>query len=219
MANKSQSGFSSTQVLAESAVMVALSIALFAVSEIIPWPSWLQGGGITLFGQVPIVVLSYRHGIKAGLPAALVLGIFELIMGLSNFGYVKGAVSYLVVALFDYLLAYGLLGLGGIFRKAFEKKESFRARQVPALALGSVFACALRFLCHFLSGVTVWSEYTQSGGGFTNLDSLIHGITKASVIYSVTYNGGYMLPETIITVVGAVAVGSLLDLSKKRVSR
>ena len=69
---------------------------------------------------------------------------------------------------------------------------------------------AIRFVCHFISGITVWSEYTQGNGGFTNLDSLIHGITKGSLIYSVTYNGGYMLPETIIAVIGAAAVGLLL---------
>lgn len=206
MANKSKAGSSATQVLAESAVMIALSIALFAVSEMIPWP-WAYGGGFTIFGQVPIVILSYRHGLKAGLPAALVLALFELIMGLKNFSYVTGIGAMLIVALFDYLIAFGGLGLAGIFRKPFEGRETFAARQVPALALGSLFVCLLRFVCHFISGVTVWSGYAPSSAA------------TAVIWYSLTYNGAYMLIETIITIIGAVAVGSLLDLSKKRVGR
>ena len=206
MAGKTKSGFSSTQVLAESAVMVALSIALFAVSDLIPWP-WAYGGGFTLFGQVPIVIISYRHGLKAGVPAALVLAIFEMIMGLKNFSYVTGIGAMLIVALFDYLIAYGGLGLGGMFKKSFAEKETVAARQVPALVLGSLVVCLLRFTCHFISGVTVWSGYAP--------DSAI----KAVILYSLTYNGAYMLIETVITIVGAVAVGSLLDLSKRRISR
>ena len=206
MATKTKSDFSSTHVLAESAVMIALSIALFAVSELIPWP-WAYGGGFTIFGQVPIIIISYRHGLKAGIPAALVLAIFELIMGLKNFSYVTGVGAMLIVALFDYLIAYGVLGLGGIFKGAFAKKETVAARQAPALALGSLVACLLRFLCHFISGVTVWSGYAPSSA------------ISAVILYSLTYNGAYMLIETVITIVGAVAVGSLLDLSKRRISR
>ena len=194
------------QVLAESAVMVALSIALFAVSDMIPWP-WAYGGGFTIFGQVPIVIISYRHGLKAGIPAALVLAIFEMIMGLKNFSYVTGIGAMLIVALFDYLIAYGVLGLGGMFKRAFAGKATPAARQVPALALGSLVVCLLRFTCHFISGVTVWSGYAP--------DSAI----KAVILYSLTYNGAYMLIETVITIVGAIAVGSMLDLSKQRISK
>ncbi len=196
-------------VLAESAIMLALSATLMAVSEFIPWPAWLQGGGISLFGQVPIIVLSYRRGLKVGIPAALLLGVLELIFGLKNFAWVKGIVSYIVVALFDYLIAFGVLGFGGIFRKA-------KGRLAAKITAGAVFASALRFVCHFLSGITVWSEYTQGNGGFTNIDSLIHGINRGSVIYSVTYNGGYMLPETIITVIGCVALALVLPRELNR---
>jgi thiamine transporter len=180
---------SSIYVLTESAIMVALSCALFAVSEFIPWPNWLQGGGITLFGQVPIIVLSYRRGLKAGIPAALVLAIFELIMGLSNFAYVKGFGSYLIVALFDYIIAFGVLGLGGVFR-------NLKGNDKIKIAAGAALACLLRFICHFISGVTVWRDYTSD--------------LKASIIYSITYNGGYMLPETIITLIGVLAVAIIL---------
>ncbi len=172
-------------ILAESSIMIALSCALFAVSGLIPWPAWIQGGGITVFAQVPVIVLSYRRGLKAGIPAAFVLGIFKLITGLSYFAYVKGFQAYLIVALFDYLLAFGVLGLGGLFRNT-------KLNDKVKITLGAFTSCFLRFCCHFISGVTVWRDYTQS--------------VKASIVYSVTYNGGYMLPETVVTIVGCVAL-------------
>ena len=192
-----------TLILTESAIMLALSAALYTVSEFFPWPAWLQGGGISVFGSVPIIVLSYRRGLKYAVPTAFILSVFELIMGLSNFAWVKGPVSYAVVGLFDYILAYTVFGFGGMFRRA-KGNVAFK------IAAGAVITNAVRFVCHFLSGITVWSEYTQNTGGFTSIDSLVHGITKASVIYSVTYNGGYMLPETIIAVIGCLGVGLFL---------
>lgn len=194
---------SKTIILTESAVMLAISAALFTVSEYFPWPAWLQGGGISLFGSVPLIVLSYRRGVKCALPAALILSVFELIMGLSNFAWVKGPVSYAVVALFDYIIAFSVFGFGGIFRR-------LKGNVAIKLAAGAVLVNAVRFVSHFISGITVWSEYTQNNGGFTSIDSLVHGITKASVVYSLTYNGGYMLPETIIAVIGCLGVGLLL---------
>lgn len=201
---KNEKALSNTRVLTEAAMMVAMSIALFVVSEFVPWP-WAFGGSVTIFGQVPLVVLSYRHGIKVGIPAALVLAMFELIMGLKNFSYVKGIGAILVVALFDYLIAFGGLGLGGIFRGLGAKKDNKVSRQVPALVFGGIFVCLLRFACHFLSGITVWKDYAPSNA------------LKAVLWYSFTYNGAYMLAETIITVVGVIAVGTLIDLRKKRI--
>ena len=104
--------------LAESAVMIALSIALFAVSDALPWP-FLYGGGFSLFGQVPIIIVSYRHGIKNGLAASMTLAIFEMIIGYRNFTYVTGIVAYFIVAFADYIVAFGCLGLGGMFKGKF----------------------------------------------------------------------------------------------------
>ena len=98
---------SKNQALAESALMVALSIAIFAISDFMPWP-YAYGGGFSLFGQVPVILVSYRHGIKKGLAASTVLALFEMMMGYKNFTYVAGLAAYLVVALADYLIAFGM---------------------------------------------------------------------------------------------------------------
>ena len=177
-------------ILAESAMMVALSIAVFIVSDFIPWP-YAYGGGFSMFGQVPIILVSYRHGVKNGLPAALALAIFEMIMGYKNFAYVSGIAAYLIVALADYIIAFGCLGLGGMFRDKLKN-------QTAELALGGTVVCIIRFLCHFISGVTIWSGYCPED--------------MAIGIYSFVYNGSYMLPEIILTVAGGFAVLSVPKL-------
>ncbi|MBQ2813197.1 MAG: energy-coupled thiamine transporter ThiT [Clostridia bacterium] len=185
-----------TQVLAESAMMVALSLAIFIVSDFIPWP-YAYGGGFSLFGQVPIILVSYRHGIKNGLAAATALAIFEMIMGYRNFTHVTGIAAYLTVALADYLIAFGCLGLGGIFR------NKLGGKQATELVLGGTAVCIIRFFCHFISGITVWTGYCPDG--------------MAVAWYSFLYNGSYMLIELVLTVVGLFAVGKIFNLRKKNI--
>ncbi|MBR2868866.1 MAG: energy-coupled thiamine transporter ThiT [Clostridia bacterium] len=182
-----------THSLAESAVMLALSIALFAVSDAIPWP-YAYGGGFSLFGQVPIIIISYRHGIKNGLIASTGLALFEMLMGFKNFSYVNGIVAWLIVAFADYIIAFGCLGLGGIFKGRLKK-------QTAELIAGGLVVCIIRFICHFISGVTIWAGYAP--------ENMLVGV------YSFIYNGSYMLIETIITIIGLFAVSAVFNFSKK----
>lgn len=185
-----------TQILAESAIMTALSIALFAVSDMMPWP-FLYGGGFSLFAQVPIIIISYRHGIKNGLASSTVLALFEMITGFKNFSYVTGIAAYLTVALADYIIAFGCLGLGGIF------KGKIKSNQKAELVAGGFTVCIIRYICHVICGVTVWSGYCPEG--------------QTVLFYSLTYNGAYMLIETIITLIGLAAVGAIFDFNKKKI--
>lgn len=191
-----EKSLSKTQRLAESAIMIALAVALCEVSALLPWP-FLQGGSITLFGMVPIIIIAYRHGTKQGLLTALVFAVIEMMFGFKNFAYVTGIGAYIILALTDYILAFGVMGLGGIF------KGRFGGKQRSELAVGGALCCFLRFCCHFISGIVIW-------GGYCPED-------EAVWVYSLTYNGGYMLPELIITVIGLIAVGSLIKLNKKRI--
>ncbi len=174
--------------VAESAVMLALATVLseFAVFKL-PY-----GGSVTLFSQVPMVALSYRYGIKWGTFSGMVMGVIQMLFGLGNFSYVSGVAAYLILIFADYVIAFGCLGFGGMFREKIEN---------PALALafGGGVVSIIRFLCHFVSGVTIWGDY--SGGAVSAL------------WYSVTYNASYMLPELIITLVGCGVIGGLVDLS------
>ncbi len=183
-----------TQILAESAIMVALSIAIFTVSDLLPWP-FVYGGSFSLFGQVPIIIVSYRHGTKHGLAASTALAIFEMIIGYKNFTHVTGIVSYLTVAFVDYIIAFGCLGLGGMFKGKFKKQST-------ELVLGGIVVCIIRFICHFISGITIWTGYCPEG--------------VAIATYSFFYNGSYMAIELILTVIGLLAVGKMFKLDKDR---
>ena len=185
---------SHTRTLTESAIMVALSIAIFAVSDLLPWP-FIYGGSFSLFGQVPIIIVSYRHGIKNGLSAGLALAVFEMIMGYKNFAYVTGILAYLIVAFADYIVAFGCLGFGGIFKGKLNNQSA-------ELISGGIIVCIIRFLCHFISGVTIWSGYCPED--------------MAIAAYSFIYNGSYMAIELVLTVIGLLAVGRMFKLDKER---
>ena len=178
--------------LVESALMLALS-TLLAEFAIIKFPF---GGSVTIFSQVPMVVISYRYGIKWGAFAGLCMGIIQMLFGMGNFAYVSGIVAYLKLIYPDFIIAFGALGFGGMFKNKIENP-------VVALGLGGAVVSVIRFVCHFISGVTIWGDYAEGA--------------QAVWEYSFTYNAGYMLPELIITVVGCVVLASIFDLSSKEI--
>ena len=178
--------YSRTQALTECAVMIALGTVLsFVKFEGL----WGQGGSITLCSMLPVIAAAYRHGPRAGFLSGAVFGVLQLMLGADA---LKGnSLSVFVAAVFlDYILAYGVLGAAGLFRNG----------RNSALAFAGVaaFAVLLRFVCHFISGVLVWSSYAPQA----------HGLPL--YIYSLTYNGSYMLPELIITTVAAFALYPVL---------
>ncbi len=178
--------------LVETAIMLALSTILAEI----PVLSLPYGGSVTIFSQVPMVIVAYRYGLKWGAFSGLGMGIIQLLFGLGNFSYVKGIVSYLILVFADYIIAFGALGLSAMF------KNKIKSTTV-SLALGSAVVSVIRFICHFISGVTIWGEYSNGA--------------KAVWLYSLTYNASYMLPELIITVVGCVVLSSIFDLTSQEI--
>lgn len=178
-----------TRRLTETAIMLALAIGLSYV-KIMELP---MGGSITLFSQVPIIIIGYRYGAKWGISTGIIYGVLEMLLqGLGNFAYVKGIVAYLVLILADYVLAFMALGLGG---GMFKKMKN----QTVALALGAFAGSALRFVCHFVSGVTIWGDYADGW--------------KSVWQYSAAYNGSYMAVEAAISVAAVVALSLVLDFN------
>ena len=185
-----------TRVLVESAMLVAVAVALsYLKISFLPY-----GGSITLCA-LPIVLVSYRRGIKWGLLAGLALSLVQM-LNFRSAGF--SALSVAVVVLFDYLLPFTALGLGGIFRGNFNAPGA-------VLALGSVCALALRFLCHFISGYAVWGEYaewffSEMGEAGAGILANISGGALAA-LYSLLYNASYLVPEMIITALAALLLG------------
>lgn len=176
-----------------SALMIAMATVLSLIAFELPF-----GGSITIFSMVPLVLVAQMYGVPWGLLTCAVYGLVQMVLGLKNFGYVSGIPSYVVVFLFDYVLAFAMIGLSGLTRKM--KRRSFAA------GLGALIGCAARFVCHFVSGCTVWGEYAQ---GWDAPDFISSGLLTPGLLpftYSFVYNCIYMLPETFLTVMGSAIV-------------
>lgn len=172
-------------MIAESAVMIALGTAL----SLVTFFTLPAGGSVTPFSMLPVLIIAYRYGLRWGIGVGTVYGLIQMVLGVSALSYATNAWAAVCIILFDYAVAFGVLGFGGLFRKL--------KNQAVGFSLGVIISCALRFLCHFLTGITVWADYADGLWGV--------------VIYSLTYNGSYMLPELIITTAVGAVLTSLLD--------
>ncbi len=183
---------SKTTALIESAIMVALATVL---SMITIWKMPL-GGSITLLSMLPVMLVSIRHGLKWGLGAAFVYSWTQVLTGqVFTWGLTP---TVLVAALFlDYVIAFTILGFAG----------AFRSKGTAGVIAGVTACCVLRFIAHFISGIVLW----------TNFDEFIvfgQSWVNRPVLYSLCYNGLYMLPETVFTVIGTVALLSIPQTKK-----
>ena len=187
---------SKTRIMVEAAVMIALATVLSYIT-VYTLP---MGGSITAFSQVPIVIIGYRHGWKWGTFTGVVHGLLQMILqGLGNFAYVSGIPAYLILIFMDYVLAFGVLGLGGAFFRNAVGNQSL------GIGLGAAAASIMRFVCHFISGVTIWGDYADGWAGVW--------------IYSLAYNGSYMLAECIITIIGTAALALVVDFKSSNLRR
>ena len=177
------------RALTESSIMIALSI-VFGFVKLIDMP---YGGSVTLASMLPIIIIAYRHGAGWGTLAALANSLVQLITGLGYFSYFTTWQSIVALALFDYIFAFAVFGLGGVFRKVMP--------QGAALSLGALLTSVVRYICHVISGATIWAGLSIPSG--------------AALIYSFGYNATYMIPETIILVLAALYLGQLVDFERE----
>lgn len=203
-----------TLKLVETGIMLAIATVLSVIQPFqLPF-----GGGITVVSMLPIVLLSYRHGIKWGLFSGL---IYSLLQITTEFGTVKGffvpedyaLITGIGIVLLDYTAAYTVLGFGGILRN--------RMKAAPALCLGALFAMFLRYLVHIISGAVffgAWAEFFFTQEGFYSIgETIVENFsgTGLAVMYSVFYNGLYMIPEMLLTCLAALAVAKIPYLVRK----
>ena len=95
--------------------------------------------------------------------------------------------------LLDYSVAYAFVGFAGLLRGSKNNK----------LATAALIGCVARFIIHFISGVTVYAEYMP--------ETFLGMQMPNPFIYSILYNGTYMLPNTIIAVIVCLLIAPLLD--------
>ena len=171
-------------------------IAIAAVLSIIKVVDLPYGGSVTPGSMLPLVIIAYRFGTPWGLLCGFVYGIIQLFLGMDNFSYVTGAASVIALALFDYLLAFTGLGLGGIFRK----KDS--SAQPAAFISGILLVSLIRYICHVISGATVWAGLSIP--------------TASALRYSLIYNATYMLPEMLVLLIIGFYLSKTFDFGSAR---
>ena len=200
-----------TKRLTESAMLIAVAVVLELMSKMFI-PEMPFGGQITLVSMLPIVLISYRHGVKWGLVAGLGYALIEMIIGAKTvaaafqpgyFGDGTMILNAFIMCVLDYLVAFSVLGLGGIFRDKVKNPG-------VALSLGSIVALGLRYMSHIASGYILfsgWAEWFFTQEGFPAWGAkLVEALSPGMLgfVYSLVYNGMYMVPEIILTALVAV---------------
>ena len=190
-----------TKKLVTSAMMISIATVLSLIQPFqLPF-----GGGITIASMMPVILISYIYGIRHGLFCGMIYGFVQMLLGsrvVAAF-FLPGDsqmtfFAAISVCLIDYILAYTVLGFGGIF------KGIIRNDTISVIA-GTVFATTLRYVLHIISGAVFfgsWAEWFFTQEGFYDIGGYIMANCSGyllSLIYSVFYNGLYMIPEIIIT--------------------
>jgi len=152
---------SHVKILAEMVMMIALATILY-FTRIYTFP---QGGSVTLGSMIPLMLLSLRRGAKIGISAGVIYGLIIL--------YLEPFVYNPFQVLLDYPLAFGALGLAGLFRR------------LPII--GVAIAMLGRFVCHFLSGIIFFASFAPP--------------EMSPIVYSALYNGSYLGVEFVISAI------------------
>lgn len=166
------------KIMAEIAIFAAISYVLDALQGGILRGVFPNGGSVG-FAMLPILVIAYKRGFLSGFICGLTMSFLQLLGGF----YAIADSWYLVILqiLLDYILAYPFVAFAGVLFKKFQTK-----RKYSYLVYGSILGGVMKFMCHFLAGFIFWSYNTPSG------------FIGGPVVYSMVYNGSYMVPNIII---------------------
>ncbi|WP_341300470.1 energy-coupled thiamine transporter ThiT [Lysinibacillus sp. FSL H8-0500] len=169
-------------------LMMLVEIAIFAaiglVLDQISFKVWAQGGSVSLV-MVPIVLIAFRWGIVAGLTTGLLVGVMQTMFGAFIVHWLQG--------LLDYGVAFTVVGLAAFVRRPLLEaaKNSNKVKMARYIIIGTVLAGFLRYAAHTCAGAVFFAEYAGDQNAW---------------LYSIIYNGTYMLPATILTVIISVLV-------------
>ena len=188
--------FQSGKILAltQSAIFIALATVL----SFLPVYEMPMGGSVTLASMLPILFIGLKFGYKWGLASSGIYAFIQLMQALIKgnvFIYCTTFGTVLICVLFDYIVPFGILGLSAFAKPTEGKKLSIIKASITFGVL-----VAIRFICHYITGVAIWGQWAPDGMG--------------KYLYSLIYNGQYMLPELIITLVISVLLMSSSQIEK-----
>lgn len=175
-----------TRSLCEGAVFLAAALALSYLKIPIGLAFGGFGGSVDLV-MVPLLIFASRRGVGWGMTVGFLFGTMKFFLG-------GGVAVNWQSMLLDYALAYGAVGLGGVLR-----------RSRHPVCNGAVLGSLCRFGIHYLSGVTIYAQYMP--------ELFLERTMTSPALYSLLYNGSYMLPNTVL----AIALCAFLEKPLRRI--
>ncbi len=169
-------------------VQCAILIAMSTVLSMLIIYELPLGGSVTVLSMLPVCLAGLLHGPKWGFGTAFIYSVIQLMLS-KCFAWGLTPTVLVVCILFDYLVAFTLLGITGFFR----------GKGRVGMCVGIAAALVLRMVCHYITGVTIW-------------ESSMPETWNNVWAYSLAYNGTYMLPEMVFTMIGTVILSSVPQL-------
>ena len=209
--------------LVESAVMIALAAVLELVAKMVI-PEMPFGGQVTIVSMLPVVLVGWKYGISKGLLTGFVYSLVQIALGVKTISalilpasedYLGGIGNVILMFVFDYIVAYTVLGLGALFKNKIKNTS-------VSLSAGAFAVLTFRYISHIISGCILygaWAEWFFTQDGFYSWGETIMNTFTGnglSLVYSIIYNGFYMIPEIIITTIVAVVIGKIPQITKTK---
>ena len=174
------------KMLVEGGLCIALSFVLGYIKLF----SMPQGGSVTAGEMIPIIIFALRHGSLPGIVVGALYGFVQMLFG--------GSIFHPIQAILDYPVAFGVLGLAGLFSSEFEKTKSV----VPVIK-GASLGIVLRMIAHTLTGAIFFASYAPEG--------------QNPWAYSIIYNASYLVVEFAITIVIIYLLRNVITKDLQRV--
>ena len=171
---------SDTRSIVYGAISIALSFAL-SYAKLFKLP---QGGSVTFASLLPLMIYCCMFGTRRGLIVCTIYGVLQALQD----PFIIHPMQFLL----DYPLAFGLIGVSGIFME----KGVFKDKKVVAFLLGGVLAVVLRYACHVCSGVFAFADYADPDKYDT------------AIAYSMAYNSFAFVDMLIALVAGSTLFAS-----------
>lgn len=166
-------------------IEVALLATIAYILDLVTQPMSL-GPWISLsFKMVPIFLLSFRWGVKAGAMGGFIWGLLQVVTGEAAGGWLTPIQGFL-----EYFVAFSLIGLSGTVKPALDKaiQEKKRLQTLTYITVGVILGGFARYTIHYIAGVIFWGSYALEKG-------------QNPYLYSLIINSSSFLGETIASLI------------------
>ncbi|MBM7643169.1 energy-coupled thiamine transporter ThiT [Streptococcus loxodontisalivarius] len=164
------------RMLAEVALFATLAYILDVFTQPMQIGPWISFS----FKMVPIFIVTFRWGTKAGMLSGFIWGLLQIVTGQAAGGFLNVFQGFL-----EYFVAFALIGVGGIVKPAIDKARSKKqnVRLLLTSMLGIIIGTLSRYVIHFIAGIIFWGSYAPKG--------------QSAIYYSFYINGFSWLGETL----------------------